>query len=187
MLIRVDSNFSMHSLRQSFLFLLLNLQGRVLLRGFQQAVLLQQPNNSRYSSSAWSTDVPVAHAGRWDWYAFRAPELDGLLRHGTPVDVWSLGACLSMMLTGLPPFRGTGIELKRQKQRGQTAPYDIVVPSQPAQDLVRRMICAEPSERLTLEQVLTHQWIIGGDKYDEPVVDLMLAQVFLQDWGHKSR
>ena len=162
------------------------IQGRVLLRGFQQAVLLQQ-NNARYRSSNWYSDAPVAHAGRWDWFAFRAPELDELQRHGTPVDVWSLGACLSMMLTGLPPFRGTGRELKRQKQRGETAPYDIVVPSKSAQDLVRRMICAEPMERLTVEQVLEHDWLLGGDDGDEMVVDLTLAQVFLQDWGHKSR
>ena len=163
------------------------LQGLVQLRGFQQAVLLQQENKSRYTSSAWSTDVPVAHSGRWDWYAFRAPELDDMKRHGTAVDVWSLGACLSMLLTGLPPFRGTGRELKRQKQRGTTAPYDIVVPSPPAQDLVRRMVCAEPSERLTLDQVLTHEWMVVGDEYDEQNVDLTLAQVFLQDWGQKSR
>jgi len=156
-----------------------------LLRGFQHAVLLREDPKT----STWSTDTPVAHARRWDWYAFRAPELDKQQRHGAAVDVWSLGACLSMLLTGLPPFRGTGRDLKRQKQAGQTAPYDIVVPSPAAQDLVRRMIKADPEQRLTLKQAMDHEWMKVDDdeESDMDVVDLTLAQCFLQDWGHKSR
>ena len=167
-------------------------QGQVLLRGFQHAILLEQDERT----GDWSTTEPVAHSRRWDWYAFRAPELDRENeRHGPAADVWSLGACLCMLLTGLPPFRGSGRELKHRKKRAEIAPYDIVLPSEAAQDLVHRMLQPSPQDRLTLKQVLDHEWMRGldDDEYlgennedEAELVDLSLAQIFLQDWNHKS-
>jgi len=161
--------------------------GHASLRGFQHAVVLKQ---RRTDNGVYYTEVPLAESRRpYDWYAFRAPELEDDGPHGTAVDIWSAGICLYMLLTGLPPFRGSGRELRRQKMHAELADYDIVLPSKAAQDLVEKMVTEDPAERLTIDQVLEHEWLKGQS--DATVArfaayDLSLSQVFLQDWGRKS-
>jgi serine/threonine protein kinase len=128
----------------------------------------------------------------YDWFAFRAPELhvDGA-PHGTAVDIWSLGAALYVLLTGLPPFRGTGTSLSEAKLAARIAPYDITTePSAAAQDLVQRMLVVDPRQRLDIGAVLAHEWL--ADESESAVAasmssDLTLAQACLQDWGRRSK
>ena len=69
-----------------------------------------------------------------------------------------------MLLTGLCPFRGGGLELMAAKHRGEFA-FDVVIPSRPAQDLVRGLLEVDVSLRLTIDQVLNHEWMIAADDY----------------------
>jgi serine/threonine protein kinase len=82
---------------------------------------------------------------RYDWYAFRAPELESvtvLLNHDdddeeedteedhtttttttTAIDIWALGIVLYMCFSGgLAPFRGSGSTLIRNKARARIIP-----------------------------------------------------------------
>lgn len=160
-----------------------------MIRGFQHAVCLERDiTTNKVDDTCWYTDAPLIYAGRWDWFAFRAPELDNNSRHGTAVDIWSLGACLSMMLTGLPPFRGRHSTLRQNKQLGRLADYDIVMPSPTAQNLVRQMLSVDPAQRPSIKQVLDHEWMQQSDPNENNgfEVDLSLAQVFLQDWEQQT-
>lgn len=72
-------------------------------------------------------------------------------------DIWSAGVILYILLSGMPPFWG------KTKSRIFEAvkAADLRFPSEPwnrisvsAKDLIRRMLCIEPSQRLTAQEVL---------------------------------
>jgi serine/threonine protein kinase len=124
--------------------------------GLQYAIPLPSPtitSTSRNGTSpSPSPPVVVPHCynhphrdGRqYDWYAFRAPELESvtvLLNHDddgeedtedddhttatttTAIDMWALGIVLYMCFSGgLAPFRGSGSTLIRSKARARITP-----------------------------------------------------------------
>jgi serine/threonine protein kinase len=100
----------------------------------------------------------------YDWYAFKAPEIDNDFFHDKAVDIWSLGALIYMMLTGVPPFRGEGADLVANKHSGSVA-FDVFKPSDPAEQLVRSLLQVNPNDRPTIEQVLNTEWMIGSNGY----------------------
>ena len=85
-----------------------------------------------------------------------------------------------MLLTGLCPFRGGGLELMSAKHRGEYD-FDVVIPSRPAQDLVRGLLEVDVSLRFTIDQVLNHEWMIEADEYLERF-NLDLAHEQLRDF-----
>jgi serine/threonine protein kinase len=116
----------------------------------------------------------------YDWYAFKAPEIDSDFFHDKTVDMWSLGAFMYMMLTGLPPFRGNGADLIANKHRGNVV-FDTIQPSASVQRLVRSLLQVNPYDRPTVEQVLTDEWMVESDNILSGW-DLSLAQTILSDW-----
>jgi serine/threonine protein kinase len=113
-------------------------------------------------------------------FAFMAPEVDNDFFHDKAVDLWSLGALICMMLTGLPPFRGNGEALIANKHNGNVV-FDAVLPSSSAQLLVRSLLQVNPVDRWTIDKVLDSEWMIeeGTVLADH---DLTLATTFMSDW-----
>ena len=91
--------------------------------------------------------------------AYLAPEI--ILDKGYEgffVDVWSLGVLLYAMLTGTVPFKAPNLEeLHALILKGSfTFPSHV---SQLAQSILRSMIKLEPKDRLTIPQILSHEWL----------------------------
>ncbi|KAG8240176.1 hypothetical protein J437_LFUL009466 [Ladona fulva] len=80
--------------------------------------------------------------------------------------MWSLGVIMYILLCGFPPFysnHGLAISpgMKRRIRMGQ---YEFPNPewknvSQDAKDLIKGMLCIEPSQRLSIDQVMRNKWI----------------------------
>ncbi|EFJ35862.1 hypothetical protein SELMODRAFT_30995, partial [Selaginella moellendorffii] len=101
---------------------------------------------------------------------FNAPELlKGATSFGTAIDVWGAGCIFAEMLLGSNPFdvpdeedgdsldyfQSREIELLRAGEFPDGCPL-----SDEAEDLICGMLAVEPSERLTLDGVLEHPWIV---------------------------
>jgi calcium/calmodulin-dependent protein kinase I len=95
--------------------------------------------------------------------AFVAPDLLLGENYGAPVDLWSAGVVLYIMLAGgRLPFRGkTSADALAQLKRGavdMTAIPDTRV-SDSARHLLRALLNIDPAKRLTADQALGHPWM----------------------------
>ncbi|KAG8661858.1 calcium-dependent protein kinase 1 [Manihot esculenta] len=109
-----------------------------------------------------------------------APEV--LLRHyGAEVDIWSAGVILYILLSGVPPFWGKNDKaIFNSVLRGyidfSSDPWPSI--SSSAKDLVKKMLRADPKERLSAVEVLNHPWMQeDGDASDKPLDIAVLTRM----------
>jgi serine/threonine protein kinase len=76
---------------------------------------------------------------------------------GPEVDVWALGVTLFVMLTGTFPFSGDDDEETMVSVLMDQPKYPFYL-SVDSVRLLKRLMCKEPAERITMEEVLDHAW-----------------------------
>jgi calcium/calmodulin-dependent protein kinase I len=146
-----------------------------------------KPENILYASKdANSHVVKVTDFGLAKFQSARDAENSLMTRVGTPgfvspemlntakgnaytsaVDLWALGVILYILLCGFPPFYASSTVLLYQLIRD--GEYDFPAPywndiSKSAKDLVRKLLCVDPTKRLTAAEVLEHPFIKKGSK-----------------------
>lgn len=102
---------------------------------------------------------------------FIAPEVLKGEQHSPKMDVYSLGVLLFMMLTGKVPY---GEELSAECKYGSvplgSAKHWIDGTTDPlshnARSLLARMLEPRPTRRISLKEVLAHQWLQPGGQGD---------------------
>ncbi|KAJ0077022.1 hypothetical protein Patl1_35604 [Pistacia atlantica] len=117
-----------------------------------------------------------------------APEV--LLKHyGPEADVWTAGVILISFSRGVQYTEMLSV-LSLETQQGifdavlkghidfESDPWPVI--SNSAKDLIRKMLCSQPSERLTAHEVLCHPWIcengVAPDRALDPAVLSRLKQ-----------
>ncbi|KAJ1650497.1 spindle assembly checkpoint kinase [Dispira simplex] len=109
----------------------------------------------------WSVHAPHSRrkttCGTLDYLP---PEIVEGRDHDKRVDLWSLGVLCYEFLVGVPPFEDLSSQQATFKRISRV---DLKIPdyiSSAAADLIHKLLRHNPDERLPLEKVLTHPWIV---------------------------
>lgn len=82
---------------------------------------------------------------------YQAPEVLQKSYHGAEADMWCVGVTLYVVLSGSPPFWAGNVDNLEDDTWADV--------TRPARDLLRRMLCSDPTARITAKEALDHPWI----------------------------
>jgi calcium/calmodulin-dependent serine protein kinase len=137
-------------------------------------VLLSSKENSspiKLGGFGISIELPIENSndskcvfitsGRIGTPNYMAPEIVQRLPYSKPVDIWSCGVLMFVLLSGKLPFVGSNkriFELITSGDFSMEGPeWDNI--SEYGKDLIRKMLQLDPNERITASQALEHPWI----------------------------
>jgi len=129
--------------------------------------------------------------GRCGTPGYAAPEIlkgSSGMGYGNQVDVFSAGVTLYVMLCGYEPFYGESEEALIEANKDAIVEFpknDWSKISREARDLIRKMLKADPDERITAKDALEHPWIqeFGYQKTSEIDTNLQLLLADAPDAG----
>lgn len=109
-------------------------------------------------------DRPLKTACYTHYYV--PPEILQRVHYDKSCDMWSLGVVMYILLCGFPPFYSEGGRdfSAGMQRRIRSGNYSFPSPewnkvSREAKDLVSKLIVTDPNCRLTIEEMMQHEWI----------------------------
>ncbi|PSC72353.1 Serine threonine-kinase Aurora-1 [Micractinium conductrix] len=127
-------------------------------------LLLGLNGELKIADFGWSVHAPNSRrktlCGTLDYLP---PEMVEGSYHDAAVDVWSLGVLCYEFLYGQPPFEAAG----HSETYKRILRVDLKFPASPERSdgvkhLIRKLLVKNPKERMPLEQVLQHPWILAN-------------------------
>jgi len=121
-----------------------------------------------------------------------APEILSAVNYGPPVDLWSAGVIMYILLCGYPPFYNENDAVLFESIL--SANYHFHTPywdhiSKPAKDLIRKLLVVKPSGRLTATQAKEVEWFTSWTPSEKPYPNELRDQltVYRQNSKIKSQ
>jgi len=152
-----------------------------------------KPENLLLSSKKPDANVKIADFGfskstrddhdLWETLGtppYMAPEIvtlrnedeDDQVGYGRPVDIWALGICLYILLSGVHPYQqGDDDKMLDMIEEGvwpgwkRESTWSLI--SEDAKNLVKSMMHPNVKSRLTVNQCLEHPWLSGNCREDD--------------------
>lgn len=124
-------------------------------------LLVDHDDVLKIADFGWCADSSVRRTTFCGTPDYLAPEMLEGPGHDHRLDIWSLGVLLYEMVVGRPPFQSTNHALLISKIIAAELRYPPFVP-QGIRDLVGRLLQKDPEERLPLDRVLRHSWVVAG-------------------------
>jgi len=116
-----------------------------------------------FGVAAWLPDLEKTGYPKCGTPEYLAPEMYGPrnCKYGKPVDVWALGCVMFIMLCGWHPFQvpENPHEQKSKIIQGDLMDLEEEDISDEAKDCIHKMLCVDPAERYTIDQLLEHPWL----------------------------
>lgn len=92
---------------------------------------------------------------------FIAPEIISEVKYDSKVDCWSLGVIIYQCLSGDLPFYHNDEKTKFDAIKACQWEFSATIwddISDEAKDLISKLLVANPSERLSCDEILEHEW-----------------------------
>lgn len=133
-------------------------------------ILLGLKGELKIADFGWSVHAPTSRrttlCGTLDYLP---PEMIECRPHDEKVDLWSLGVLCYEFLVGKPPFEAEGHP--ETYKRITKVKYNIPeYMSEGASDLISKLLRHNPNDRLSLEGVMKHPWIVKNCTTPIPVL-----------------
>ena len=129
-------------------------------------ILIDKYDHAKICDFGWcvqSNEIRTTFCGTLE---YMAPEMILCEGHSFQVDVWALGILLYELLHGYAPFRAAKDSEKRQQILGNEIAFGPKISSL-AKDLILKIVKGNPKDRINLDQILAHPWIVKyAEKYD---------------------
>ncbi|GFQ82692.1 hypothetical protein TNCT_718601 [Trichonephila clavata] len=123
-------------------------------------LLLGQNDELKIADFGWSVHAPSSRrttlCGTLDYLA---PEMLENKTYDEKVDLWCLGILCYEFLVGKPPFEAESMQTTYSLIRRVAVKFPSYV-SSGAQDFISRLLKKEPAERMCVDNVLKHPWIL---------------------------
>ncbi|CDW77508.1 protein kinase domain containing protein [Stylonychia lemnae] len=110
--------------------------------------------------------------------AYIAPEIISDSGYeGFNADVWSLGVLLYAMICGTVPFKAQNMHDLHQIITSGSFQYPPQIEpllSDESKDLINKMLVLDPNERISIPEILSHQWMVSKDEMilQDDMIDL---------------
>ena len=140
-------------------------------------VLLDRYNNIRvidFGLSNMFSDVCPQLNTACGSPAYAAPEMVKGNAYTHAADIWSAGILLYAITVGHLPYDDDNLQRLLQKIVYTEAFYPSFL-SPPLVDLLQKMICKDPDQRITIERIKNHPWFSQAEYY-----------ALLQQWGSED-
>lgn len=124
-------------------------------------LLVDHDDVLKIADFGWCADSSVMRTTFCGTLDYLAPEMVQGHGHNHTLDIWSLGVLLFEMVVGRPPFQSTNHALLISKILASELRFPPFV-SHGICDLVRRLLQKDPNDRLPLDRVVGHPWVIGS-------------------------
>ena len=92
-----------------------------------------------------------------------APEVLEGKGHSYEVDIWSLGVIMFTLLFSKPPFETTEVKLTYNKIRKNNYKFPEGSINESAKDLISKILVSDPMKRPTIDEILSHDWMVSPD------------------------
>uniref|UniRef100_A0A914UZP0 Aurora kinase n=1 Tax=Plectus sambesii TaxID=2011161 RepID=A0A914UZP0_9BILA len=123
-------------------------------------LLLSLHGDLKIADFGWSVHAPSSRrstvCGTLDYLP---PEMIEEKEHDERVDQWSLGILLYEFLVGKPPFETASHTDTCRRIVACQYSFPEYVPEGP-RDLIRKLLVRDPSRRASLDDVMTHPWVV---------------------------
>jgi len=105
-------------------------------------------------------------------YEYMAPEIVYKKHYDYRVDIWSLGVLLYELIHREAPYKGRSLpEISKSLSKTQITFSSSINPQ--AKDLILKILKTNPSERLSIAQILSHPWVqshLSPEEADDSLV-----------------
>lgn len=127
-------------------------------------LLLGYYGELKIADFGWSVHAPSSRrATMCGTLDYLPPEMIANKKYDEKVDLWSLGILTYEFIVGKPPFESATTAETYQK----ISKVDLRFPSYispPAKDIISKLLKKNPNDRLTLQGILEHPWVLTNMK-----------------------
>ena len=124
-------------------------------------ILLDRENRVKLTDFGWSNYYSSEVEPRTTVCGtpeYLPPEMVEQRTHDTSADIWCLGVLLFEMLAGRTPFKSQGKHAMLLNISKCKPKFPLSFPAQ-AKDLISKILVKNSSERLSVKEILDHQWV----------------------------